>query len=151
MASAKCRPFSLSLVVLMAVTWQTYSLQMPHYVAMFVFYVHWQASNMQISLHMLKNGKLQMASAAGVDFSIMLINELKIKTSLVFRSTYEHHDIKTLSASQALCPPVTGSFPHKGPVMRSVGVSQTSGWISCWTNSRVARNLRRHDAHVTSL
>ena len=39
---------------------------MPHYGAMFVFYVHWQATYMQKSLPLLIDGQLQMASPPSV-------------------------------------------------------------------------------------
>ena len=48
-------------------------------------------------------------------------------------------------------PPVTGGFPDKGPIMRSLIYPLFPAWISCWTNHRVAGDLRRHDAHITLL
>ena len=38
---------------------------------------------------------------------------------------------------------------HRGSVMWIFHV--LLAWISCWTNSRVAGNFKRHDTHVTSL
>ena len=64
------------------------------------------------------------------------------------------HDMETLSALQALCegkPPVTGGFPPTGPPMWSFDVALVLTWTSCWTNSQSIGDLRRLDAHVTSL
>ena len=56
------------------------------------------------------------------------------------------------SALLALCegyPPVTIGFPNKDPVRQSSVVSLNK--TSCLTNSRVAFDLGRLIAHVTSL
>ena len=57
------------------------------------------------------------------------------------------HDMGTLSSLQTLCkgnPPVTGGFPSQKPVMQSFDIF----FISTLTNSRIAGDLRQHDAHV---
>ena len=64
------------------------------------------------------------------------------------------HDIETLSASLPLCegnPPVTGGFPSQraSDVDRWSLFSLLSSWTSCMANSRVARDLKCHDARVT--
>ena len=42
-------------------------------------------------------------------------------------------------------------FSHKGPVMLLVMFSLMLAWTNCWTNSRVAGDLRCHEGHMTSL
>ena len=63
------------------------------------------------------------------------------------------HDMETLTAILTRCQrnnrwPVDS--PNYWEVMWSFDVSSVVTLISCWTNSRVAGNLRLHDAHVTS-
>ena len=45
----------------------------------------------------------------------------------------------------------TGRFSHKVQSYIAFICSVMLAWIICWTNSRMANDLRRHDAHVISL
>ena len=62
------------------------------------------------------------------------------------------YDMEALSALLAFCeanPPATRIyFPHKRPVAPALVFSLMLVQTNCCTNSQVAGNLRRHDAHV---
>ena len=60
------------------------------------------------------------------------------------------HPMETFSALLAICAgnsPVTGEFPTKRPVTRSLDVFFICDWINIWVNHREAGDLRRHRAH----
>ena len=61
-----------------------------------------------------------------------------------------HHNTETFSALLILFegnPLVTGGFSHKGPIIPRF-VYSVLFWTSCSINSRVAIDLRCHDAHI---
>ena len=61
--------------------------------------------------------------------------------------------MKQLSALPAFVRGIHRSpvdFLHKDTLMRTFDVSLKLAWTNCWTNSRIADDLRRHDIHVTS-
>ena len=58
--------------------------------------------------------------------------------------------METFSALLALCAgnsPVTGEFPAKRPVTRSLMFYLIWAWINGWVNNRKAGDLRGHRAH----
>ena len=81
-------------------------------------------------------------------------------TSLCFYSRqltskwWWRHDMETPYTWLALCeknsPVIVGSF-HKGQECKALIFPFLLVWINCWTNSRVARELRHHDAHAMPL
>ena len=65
-------------------------------------------------------------------------------------------NMKMISTLLVLCegnPPVTGGFPSQKTSNEELSCfpSLVLAWTSCWTDSRVASNLRCHAAYVTSL
>ena len=58
-----------------------------------------------------------------------------------YPSSWWRHDMETLSVSLNICegnPQVTGYSPHKGPVMRTFGVSFWLAHCPAWTGQDVA-------------
>ena len=68
----------------------------------------------------------------------------------------QHDDVMTWNSFPHYRPFVKGihrspvDFLHKDTLMRTFDVSLKLAWTNCWTNSRIADDLRRHDIQVTS-
>ena len=67
---------------------------------------------------------------------------------------WRHHDMETLSTLRTLCrgnPSLIDGFLYQEPVMWSFDFLLLFASICCWISSRVSGDLRRRDAHETSL
>ena len=74
--------------------------------------------------------------------------------TFIILTTWWRHDMETLSALLALYegnPRVTGGFPSQNANDADLNVSFDVSWTRCWTNSPMVGDLRRYNAHVTSL
>ena len=72
-----------------------------------------------------------------------------VRCFITFHHAWWRHDMETISTLLTLCEgnqPVTKGHEY-GALMFPLCYP---GWANCWTNSRIAHDLRRHNAHVTS-
>ena len=104
-----------------------------------IYPVRWQGRYYSLTLSHGYNGRIKIwLRKHGCTYPLQILSR---------------HDRKTFSAMVALCVGitwVTGGFPwQRSSCSLDLVFSLLSSWRNCWTNNRVARVLRHHDAFVT--